>query len=286
MNNLTQRFLLAAIALPLLVILVLFLPYFHHVALALAAAVFSGLGTLEMARMFSRRGVSFHPLPTFLMGISLPLAAWVDTAGFLQTDIFLPLFTGLVLVILSRQALILRQEYLAQAAERLSFTGFLLIYPGLLMSFLPRMTGLSEPQWLILLFLSLIFANDSAAYGFGMLLGKGNRNIFAASPNKSLAGLIGGVAGSLGAAYLFYAFLPGLFRQQAFLPLLPAISCSLAANLGDLAESAVKRSTAVKDSGKILKGRGGVMDSIDSIIFAAPVFYFVAEHLLSPGGPK
>jgi phosphatidate cytidylyltransferase len=101
--------------------------------------------------------------------------------------------------------------------------------------------------------------------------------VIAASPNKSIAGFIGGFAASilisLGAALVF----PGVF-QSAKMPVIPAalilgLGTGLAAALGDLTESVLKRSAGIKDSGTLIPGRGGVLDSIDSIALAAPVFY-------------
>ena len=118
-----------------------------------------------------------------------------------------------------------------------------------------------------------------------MLLGAGNRNIFAASPNKSIAGLVGGVAGAVGTAYIFYAVRPELILNNPRLPPVFAGLCAVAADIGDLAESAMKRSAEVKDSGTIMKGRGGIMDTIDSILYVAPVFYYTVALFTRQGIP-
>jgi phosphatidate cytidylyltransferase len=129
----------------------------------------------------------------------------------------------------------------------------------------------------ILVFLLMVFANDSLAWAAGMLFGKGNRGIIAASPNKSIAGFIGGliaaVLAGIGGAY----FLPGAFVSRYLHPVfaggLLGFLTGAAGSLGDLAESALKRSSGIKDSGALIPGRGGVLDSIDSVALAAPVFY-------------
>jgi phosphatidate cytidylyltransferase len=131
--------------------------------------------------------------------------------------------------------------------------------------------------------LCIVIANDSLAWVFGILFGKNNRNFIAASPNKSIAGFVAGLAAStlvgMGIALLF----PKIFMSARFAPLVSGVILGvltgIAGMLGDLAESALKRSAGVKDSGFIIPGRGGVLDSIDSLAFAAPVYYVVYRLL-------
>ena len=279
MSSLRQRFILAGVALPVIFAVLLLLPDYTRIIVGLAASVFSGLGAVEMSRMFGRKSIPVGAVQAFLSGAVLPLAAWIDESGLLQEALVQPvLFLALGLIV-ARRAFVFRSESLKGSLEKAAAGFFLVLYPGLFMSYLPRIASLEYPGLSTLLFLCLVFSNDSAAYGAGMLFGGGNRNIFIASPNKSAAGLIGGFAGAAGCAYIFDAFHPELFGGTVFLPPVSALLCSFAANAGDLAESAMKRSAEVKDSGKILKGRGGVMDSIDSILYAAPVFYYAALFL-------
>jgi phosphatidate cytidylyltransferase len=129
---------------------------------------------------------------------------------------------------------------------------------------------------IILMFLLMVIANDSAAWAMGMLFGKNNRGIIPVSPNKSVAGFIGGFAASIlvgiGAAH----FAPETFAPRLGEPLSGIILgfvSALAGTLGDLGESAMKRSANIKDSGTVIPGRGGVLDTVDSIALAAPVYY-------------
>jgi phosphatidate cytidylyltransferase len=130
-----------------------------------------------------------------------------------------------------------------------------------------------------------------------MLFGKNNRGIIPASPNKSAAGFIGGTLGSIiitaGAVLLAPAFFASRYAYGAasgngIVPSLCAAAAlglftGIAAMLGDLCESAIKRSAGVKDSGNIMLGRGGVLDSIDSIAVSAPVFYLLFSLLFKRG---
>jgi phosphatidate cytidylyltransferase len=139
------------------------------------------------------------------------------------------------------------------------------------------MTLFPEASKVLLIFLLLVCANDSVAWAAGILFGRGNRGIVPASPNKSIAGFAGGliasIAVNIGAVYFFpHIFVPD---QIPALPsgILLGLFCGIAVVLGDLAESLIKRSCGVKDSGFIIPGRGGILDSIDSIALTAPVFY-------------
>jgi phosphatidate cytidylyltransferase len=165
-----------------------------------------------------------------------------------------------------------------------------LLYPGILLTWLVRMSQWGENSgFIILIFTSAIFAGDGTAWAAGMLFGKGNQGIIPASPNKSLAGFIGGIIGSMivgagGALIWPEVFTPkgaSVFGIPLVAGSLLGLATGLAGILGDLGESAIKRSSGIKDSGSIIPGRGGVLDSIDSIIFAAPVFYIVFRLLFA-----
>jgi phosphatidate cytidylyltransferase len=169
-----------------------------------------------------------------------------------------------------------REEKLKDYTERTAAGLSLMIYPGLFMACIVRMSAFPRANLVILLFLLIVFVNDSAAWAAGMLFGGGNRGLVPASPNKSVAGFIGGIGASIligGGAELFI--------RSVFVSRFPlggmvlGLCTGIAANLGDLAESALKRSSGLKDSGNLIPGRGGILDSIDSISLAAPVFYLL-----------
>ena len=120
---------------------------------------------------------------------------------------------------------------------------------------------------------------DSAAWLFGVTMGKNNRGLIKVSPNKSVMGFIGGFAGSIVIGIIAHYVFP-VFDSVSKVILLGVIT-AFAAILGDLAESVMKRSARIKDSGNIIPGRGGILDSIDSIVFAAPVFYIAIQFLFN-----
>jgi phosphatidate cytidylyltransferase len=127
-------------------------------------------------------------------------------------------------------------------------------------------------QW-ILLIMFIVMGGDSAAYFLGCRFGK--RKLYPeVSPNKSIEGALGGIGGSIVGVLVAKAL---YFAELSLIDaLLAAILIGAISQLGDLFESLLKRSCGVKDSGSIFPGHGGILDRLDSILFAAPVAYYYA----------
>jgi phosphatidate cytidylyltransferase len=116
-----------------------------------------------------------------------------------------------------------------------------------------------------------VYLNDSLAWFFGMLFGR-LRNIVAVSPNKSLEGFLGGMLSSVAVILISAHFYPEIFPRPYWQLILFGVAAAFTTTIGDLVESALKRAVGVKDSGHVIPGRGGMLDSIDSVLFTAPVF--------------
>ncbi len=133
-----------------------------------------------------------------------------------------------------------------------------------------------EDPWLIFLLAGIVFLGDTAAYYFGTAFGK-HRLAPVVSPKKSWEGAVAGFLTSLAAAVVW-----GLWRDRVdVLVIAVAGITAIAAQLGDLVESMLKREAKIKDSGGLLPGHGGMLDRLDALLFAAPVFYG-GLHLLVP----
>lgn len=146
-------------------------------------------------------------------------------------------------------------------------------FTGALYAFLPwhfaELLRFRSVHWLFFA-LALNWAGDSVAFYTGRALGR-HRLAPVVSPKKSWEGAVGAVAGSVafGLLYMGY-FVPGV---AAWKVIVVAVAGNIAGQFGDLTESALKRGAGVKDSGTLLPGHGGVLDRLDSSLFAAPVVY-------------
>lgn len=132
-------------------------------------------------------------------------------------------------------------------------------------------SGMDDGMYLIFLLLIIEWLTDSGAYFIGTAFGK-HKLMPRVSPKKSIEGALGGIAAAVVAALLL-----NLFTHIApyWLIVIIAVVVSVAGQLGDLGESAVKRWAKVKDSGNLIPGHGGILDRFDSMFFAAPVTYLI-----------
>src|SRR5579872_1481102 len=160
---------------------------------------------------------------------------------------------------------------------------FAVVYVGLTMLALPTLREQSNGPTLVVFLLFVVWAGDITALYTGRLWGK-SKMAPAISPNKTWVGAIGSVVGSvlvtLGLYWLSLQLLQWNFTKLSFADeawwywLVVAVLVNIAAQVGDLAESALKRSAGVKDSGSLLPGHGGVLDRIDALLIAAPVLWW------------
>ena len=163
-------------------------------------------------------------------------------------------------------------------AHEAAFSLFGFVYVPVLMLYLYRIRQLSDGLFLIPLVFLSAWGNDTCAYCVGMLIGK-HKMTPKLSPKKSVEGLIGGLVGAalLGMAYgaLCGSRLPSMGNAVLACGIICGVGAAIAV-VGDLTASAIKRDTGIKDYGKLIPGHGGVLDRFDSILFTAPIVYFLA----------
>lgn len=155
---------------------------------------------------------------------------------------------------------------------------FTFCYAVLCMIFLYQIR-LESIYYIWLVFISA-WGSDTCAYVTGMLIGK-HKMPGTLSPKKTIEGCVGGV---LGAAII--GFIYGMAVSGTKTAVIFAVLCmagSVVSQIGDLAASAVKRNCGIKDYGKLIPGHGGVMDRFDSLLFVAPVIYYIMSFALMYG---
>lgn len=274
MKKLFQRILLFAIGIPALYAVIVLLPQGNHLIFNLAAVIFSFLAGKETERLFKARGIVVIRGTAFFSMIP-PLFAYLEIRNFLPQQSVIISFVILACIFLAHEAFVSSTNKIPEGIVVISSSLFTIFYSGLLMSYIVMLTSFHNPSIVIACFILIIFANDTAAYVFGMLFGKKSRGLIPVSPNKSLVGFIAGFLFSILVALIFWYFFPVIFDNHFPIALSAGITLGFTAIFGDLAESALKRSAGVKDSGTLMLGRGGVLDSIDSLLFSAPFFYYI-----------
>ena len=167
-------------------------------------------------------------------------------------------------------------------SEHVMLAFFGLFYVAFMLSYVYQIRMLSQGAFLVWLVFLCSWGCDTCAYCVGMLIGK-HKMAPKLSPKKSIEGAVGGVVGAalLGAAY---AAAINHFAAGADANVLQyAMICGVGgmiSQVGDLAASAIKRNHDIKDYGKLIPGHGGILDRFDSVIFTAPIIYYMAMILL------
>lgn len=270
MSKLAQRLLIFFIGLPVL-IAVIYLKDFHHIALHIVIFAASLLASNELYHLFSQN-ISLQPRPLVLvMSVVPPFFATLCAFFGIQTFFIDYVFLFAVLACMSYEVLF--QSTFEKSLQHLMSSSFIILYSGFLVTFISRLTLFEHSRELLAIFILMVCMCDSAAWFFGILFGKNNKGIIKASPNKSVVGFLGGFAGSVLIGVIAHFLFPGIFSGSVWKSVCFGLLMAFVSILGDLVESVLKRSAQIKDSGSIVPGRGGVLDSVDSIFFAAPVYY-------------
>ncbi len=164
--------------------------------------------------------------------------------------------------------------------------GFL--YAPIMLSFMVLTRGLNHGIYIVWMIYISAWGSDTLAYCVGMLTGKtiGNHKMTPKlSPKKSVEGAVGGILGAALLAWLYGKIVMGRVETgipniEWMLAIMGACGASMAM-IGDLAASAIKRNKDIKDYGHCIPGHGGILDRFDSMIFTAPLTYFLATLLLN-----
>ncbi len=281
-SSIGQRWLTAGIAMPVVLLFVWFGGWLAFAAVLLVVV----LGTLELHNMLLHAG--YHPLIWVSFGLSILFLV----AAMLPQQRELILETSLGVGLLASFPWLFLRKKLDGAMVDWALTLAISIYLGWPMSFFLLLRGasssridifhlLTNPSWLylprgvwwLLLLLLGVWGFDAAAFFAGRYFGR-HKLAPRISPAKTWEGVLGGLVLSIVAALLLTVVPLGV---PWYLAIVLGILLGVAAVYGDLAESLIKRQTRVKDSGQIMPGHGGMLDRIDSLLFAVIVVYVFSQ---------
>ncbi|MFP4136605.1 MAG: phosphatidate cytidylyltransferase [Candidatus Acetothermia bacterium] len=273
MNTLTKRLITALIAAPAVLALLYFgkqgdFPWAVGLFLAISAVI----GTAEFCALMEKSGIMVSTAPTsVLAGLSFLAYSFRPGFGYLIG------FSTMLAAI----ALNLRPRNFNESLKSVLAAILGLVYlPGLLHYFyLIYLTdgGIIHAINLLL----IVWGYDSGAYLFGKFFGE-QKIAPDVSPNKTLEGVAGGLIVAFIGASIAVFIAPRWGPYVRWLPRVGvlAILIGFSTQLGDLTESWLKRLAGVEDSGYLFPGHGGVLDRIDGLLFALPVFYFYLHFVL------
>ena len=165
--------------------------------------------------------------------------------------------------------------------EQVLMAFFGVIYVAVLMSFLYFIRNTEDGVYTIWLIMISSWGCDTCAYLAGVTMGK-HKMAPILSPKKSVEGAIGGIIGAAAIGAIYGAAVGSHMAAVDNAPVYFAILCACAgliSMVGDLAASAIKRNYEIKDYGKLIPGHGGVLDRFDSVIFTAPIIYYLIYFL-------
>ena len=272
-GDLGPRLVTAAIGVPIILALALIGPNWG-VWLLFAAA--GAIGTQEWASMCLGRRIGAAGWSAVLGTFAILAAGYWGTPTSLYATASLALVTTTILAVWVGEV----AESARRVTSLLSGIAYAtVLFGGLLMIFADSefATEVAPGQGGWVLFpMFVIWAGDTGAYFAGRTFGR-HKLAPVLSPKKTWEGAVGGAVASIGGGFLCHVLLlPELATWQVVALAFPA---AVLGQVGDLCESAMKRSTGVKDSGRILYGHGGILDRVDGLIFAAP-YIAVAKVLM------
>ena len=195
---------------------------------------------------------------------------------------FLPDLMMLVLGLLIVLMFVYVFTYPKYQTEQLLAAFFGVFYVAVMLSYVYQTRMLSAGTYIVWLIFLCSWGCDTCAYCVGMLIGK-HKMTPKLSPKKSVEGAVGGVIGAALLTVIYgMVFRGAMGSEMSHVWIMAAISAAgaLVSMVGDLTASAIKRNYGIKDYGKLIPGHGGILDRFDSVIFTAPLIYFLAANLI------
>lgn len=278
-QNSVSRLVTNLIAIPLGAAVV-FLPFLNGLLVVLVIMFMQMMTLYEMAVMCEKRGVKFHLWVVSVFSTLSSVSFYLYGLGILPLGFFvvaeIALFALTILVVFAIESY---GGDFSRAFEDMGIAFFAAVYIGIMPGFIILFKTMDASGWILSIVLFIAWMTDGGGYFIGSWLGK-SRLPKLSSPNKTVEGYIGSLVFGLATGVILY-FAQNLLKTATNLTLpqflLVSLLIAIAADLGDLGESAIKRWAGVKDTGTILPGHGGVFDLMDSVYISAPVLFVLLK---------
>ncbi len=242
----------------------------NQVVLGLVTMLFIILGLYEYFTMLERKGIYAYKYFGIIMGAIIPLSIMVRFQSTKNWE-----FLFIIIALFSLIMMQFKRRLSRGVIVSISTTIFGILYISWFLSFLIKIRWLPNGLGLLVVLLASTKIGDIGAYLIGSRFGT-LPLMPKISPKKTVEGAIGGLLFSVLGAMACAWFVPYGYVHLAFIGLILGVL----GQLGDLSESLLKRDCQIKDSGNLIPGMGGMLDELDSLIFAAPVFYFYISSVV------
>jgi phosphatidate cytidylyltransferase len=280
-SELTRRILFSLVGAPVTVAII----YFGGWLLAATLGAIAATAAWEVFRMARAGGANPMERTGIILAAAIPLLVHAHYLGLFT----LPIAGGALIFLLVTASVLWLRGVEGHPFVAVSVTMFGVIYAAMITFIYPLRyhdyaVGAGAGTALVMFPIFAVWGTDTGAYTFGRLFGK-RKLMPSVSPGKTIAGAIGGLFVAIVIAWLYSK---AILEPVAHLALSPAgvvifaTAISVAAQTGDLFESLLKRDAGVKDSSALVPGHGGILDRIDSQLFALPVAYLIIGYLLIP----
>ncbi|MGN0394867.1 MAG: phosphatidate cytidylyltransferase [Coprococcus sp.] len=261
-----------AISAVFLVIIAAITLYFGGAVTCFVMCAVSLIGTMELLRVYELHKKS-PGIVAYIVTILYYVCLYLGRHSLLIPIMVLYLLAVLAIYVLT---------YPTYDDKKIMAAFMAFFYVSVMLSFVYLIRDMEHGLVLVLLIFVSSWGNDTCAYLVGRAIGK-HKMSPKLSPKKSVEGLIGGIIGSGILGVIFGILYNNFVAEMNMAPLIFAAIGAVAAIpavIGDLAASAIKRNNDIKDYGKLIPGHGGILDRFDSIIFTAPIVYYLIIYML------
>ncbi len=233
--------------------------------------IISMIGMFEFYRVFD-----MQKTPMAVIGY-VAAVVWFAFLRFDMLEHIVPVFIGFLLLLMASYVVTFPKYQI----ESVIAAFFALFYVPMMLSCVYRVRMLEGGAYLVWLIFLCSWGCDTCAYLVGVMFGK-HKMAPILSPKKSVEGGIGGVVGAalLGLIYacIFGDKMGAITDAKVMVPVICAVAAVIS-QIGDLAASGIKRNHEIKDYGKLIPGHGGILDRFDSVIFTAPIIFYLISYL-------